>query len=81
MLRRTEDRGNRMEIKRRNERSSIAFAFGSSTPRMLEPVESLASYWGPRRYPPSTYTYLHLPTPTYLLAIHLLGYLLAYLLT
>jgi len=49
MLRRTEDRGNRMEMKRRNERGSMAFAFGSSTPRMLEPAESLTSYWGPRR--------------------------------
>lgn len=62
MLRRTEDRGNRMELKRRNERGSIAFAFGSSTPRMLEPVESLASYWGPRRYPQFTHLSIYYPT-------------------
>ena len=52
LLRRSEDRGAglRQELKRRNERSTIAFAFGSSTPRMLEPVESLSTYWGSRRY-------------------------------
>ncbi len=50
MLRRSEDRGIRQELKRRNERGSIAFAFGSSTPRMLEPVDSCSSYWGSRRY-------------------------------
>ncbi|XP_046447908.1 MAP7 domain-containing protein 1-like isoform X13 [Daphnia pulex] len=49
MLRRSEDRGIRQETKRRNERGSIAFAFGSSTPRMLEPVDSCSSYWGSRR--------------------------------
>ena len=42
----------RQEIKRRNEKGAIAFAFGSSTPRMLDPVETLStsSYWGARRY-------------------------------
>lgn len=51
MLRRSEDRGLRQELKRRNERSGIAFAFGSSTPRMLEPADTLSSsYWGSRRY-------------------------------
>ena len=50
MLRRSEDRGIRQELKRRNERGSIAFAFGSSTPRMLEPVDGCSTYWGSRRY-------------------------------
>lgn len=51
MLRRSEDRGMRQELKRRNDRSAIAFAFGSSTPRMLEPAETVSSaYWGSRRY-------------------------------
>jgi MAP7 domain-containing protein 1 len=51
---RPQDRGMRQELKRRNEKSAIAFAFGSSTPRMLDPVETLStsSYWGARRYFP-----------------------------
>jgi len=49
LLRRSEDRGVRQEIKKRNERGAIAFAFGSSTPRMLEPIEGPSSYWGARR--------------------------------
>lgn len=57
LLRRSEDRGIRQELKRRNERGSIAFAFGSSTPRMLEPVESL-SYWGSRRYVALLFSYI-----------------------
>lgn len=49
-----QERDARLETKRRNERSSISFAFGSSTPRLLDPVEvSLispsGSYWGHRR--------------------------------
>ena len=44
-----QDRGVRQDLKRRNERGSIAFAFGSSTPRMLDPVEGVA-YWGSRRW-------------------------------
>lgn len=49
-----QEREARLETKRRNERSSISFAFGSSTPRLLDPVEvSLispsGSYWGHRR--------------------------------
>ncbi|KAF2367412.1 Microtubule-associated protein 7 family [Trinorchestia longiramus] len=42
------DRDQRYETKRRNERSNIVFAFGSSTPRMLDPKEN-QSYWGTRR--------------------------------
>ena len=51
MLRRSEDRGLRLEQRRRQERGSIGFAFGSSTPRMLDPVDapSSSSYWGSRR--------------------------------
>ena len=49
-----QERDARLETKRRNERSSISFAFGSSTPRLLDPVEvgtlsSSGSYWGHRR--------------------------------
>lgn len=42
-----------METKKRHERGSIAFAFGSSTPRLLEPMDSgtvsPSQYWGHRR--------------------------------
>lgn len=51
ILRKNQERDARMDAKRRNERSSIVFAFGSSTPRCLETYDSMyASYWGPRRY-------------------------------
>ncbi|XP_018024370.1 MAP7 domain-containing protein 1 isoform X7 [Hyalella azteca] len=42
------ERDQRLETKRRNERSNIVFAFGSSTPRMLDPKET-SSFWGARR--------------------------------
>lgn len=45
-----QEREHRMESKRRNERSNIVFAFGSSTPRMLDPKDnSSSSYWTARR--------------------------------
>lgn len=49
ILRRNMEREVRIESKKRNERSSAVFAFGSSTPRMLEPVDSIGSFWGHRR--------------------------------
>ncbi|XP_054270004.1 ensconsin-like isoform X15 [Macrosteles quadrilineatus] len=49
ILRKNQEREIRMETKRRNERSSIVFAFGSSTPRMLEPADTGGSYWATRR--------------------------------
>jgi MAP7 domain-containing protein 1 len=47
ILRKNIERDQRLESKRRNERSSIGFAFGSSTPRMLD-TES-GSIWAHRR--------------------------------
>ncbi|XP_045114325.1 MAP7 domain-containing protein 1-like isoform X3 [Portunus trituberculatus] len=45
-----QEREQRLESKRRNERSNIVFAFGSSTPRMLDPKDnSNSSYWASRR--------------------------------
>ncbi|KAG8269120.1 hypothetical protein J6590_008368 [Homalodisca vitripennis] len=49
ILRKNQEREARIETKRRNERSSIVFAFGSSTPRMLEPADTGGSYWATRR--------------------------------
>ncbi|XP_050708656.1 uncharacterized protein LOC126992984 isoform X15 [Eriocheir sinensis] len=50
VIRKTAEREQRMETKRRNERSNIVFAFGSSTPRMLDPKDnSSSSYWTARR--------------------------------
>lgn len=50
----TQERDSRIETKRRSERSQIAFAFGSSTPRLLDPVDvgtmSNSSLWAHRRY-------------------------------
>ncbi|KAK6637101.1 hypothetical protein RUM43_010775 [Polyplax serrata] len=48
IVRKNQEREARLETKRRNERSSIVFAFGSSTPRLLETTDS-NSFWGPRR--------------------------------
>lgn len=45
-----QEREARIETKRRHDRSSIVFAFGSSTPRMLEPADTGGSYWASRRY-------------------------------
>ncbi|XP_073985677.1 uncharacterized protein isoform X40 [Rhodnius prolixus] len=49
ILRKNQEREARIESKRKNERSSIVFAFGSSTPRMLEPGDTGSSYWASRR--------------------------------
>ncbi|XP_042240091.1 LOW QUALITY PROTEIN: protein split ends-like [Homarus americanus] len=56
----TQERDHRMESKRRNERSNIVFAFGSSTPRMLDPKDSStnASYWSSRRATSTTNVHL-----------------------
>ncbi|CAG2065423.1 unnamed protein product, partial [Timema podura] len=43
------ERETRIDTKRKNERSSIVFAFGSSMPRMLEPADTGGSFWGTRR--------------------------------
>ncbi|XP_059621669.1 histone-lysine N-methyltransferase, H3 lysine-79 specific isoform X7 [Phlebotomus argentipes] len=53
LLRKNMEREARFESKRRNERSSIVFAFGSSTPRLLDPGEmgtvSPSQFWNHRR--------------------------------
>ncbi|XP_066247564.1 ensconsin isoform X2 [Euwallacea similis] len=49
IIRRNYEREARIESKRKNERSSIVFAFGSSTPRMLDPTDLSVSFWGQRR--------------------------------
>ncbi|KAL6426474.1 hypothetical protein ACFW04_009139 [Cataglyphis niger] len=50
ILRKNQEREARIEAKRKNERSHIVFAFGSSTPRMLEPADTGGStFWGTRR--------------------------------
>ncbi|KAJ4445809.1 hypothetical protein ANN_12494, partial [Periplaneta americana] len=49
ILRKNQEREARIDSKRKNERSSIVFAFGSSTPRMLEPADTGGSFWGTRR--------------------------------
>ncbi|KAK9889084.1 hypothetical protein WA026_004356 [Henosepilachna vigintioctopunctata] len=49
ILRRNQQRENRLETKKRNERSSMVFAFGSSTPRNLDPNDVAPSFWGHRR--------------------------------
>ncbi|KAJ8983318.1 hypothetical protein NQ317_010857 [Molorchus minor] len=49
ILRRNQEREHRIEARKRNERSNIVFAFGSSTPRMLDPTDMTVSYWGHRR--------------------------------
>uniref|UniRef100_A0A336LTN0 CSON004601 protein n=1 Tax=Culicoides sonorensis TaxID=179676 RepID=A0A336LTN0_CULSO len=54
ILRKDQERQARMETKRKNERSQIAFAFGSSTPRMIETVDCSgmsmsSSFWATRR--------------------------------
>uniref|UniRef100_A0A0A9YKK1 Reticulocyte-binding protein 2 a n=1 Tax=Lygus hesperus TaxID=30085 RepID=A0A0A9YKK1_LYGHE len=48
ILRKNQEREARIESKRKNERSSMVFAFGSSTPRMLEPSDAGTSYWATR---------------------------------
>ncbi|XP_074098947.1 uncharacterized protein LOC141527399 isoform X9 [Cotesia typhae] len=50
ILRKNQEREARIEAKKKNERSHIVFAFGSSTPRMLEPADTGgSSYWATRR--------------------------------
>lgn len=52
LIRKNNERLARLEAKRKNERSQIVFAFGSSTPRMLEPADTggmSSSFWGTRR--------------------------------
>lgn len=49
ILKRNMEREARIEAKKRNERSSMVFAFGSSTPRNLDPTDSTTSFWGQRR--------------------------------
>lgn len=51
ILQKNQERDQRMETKRRNERSSIQFAFGSSTPRMIDTTDSgmCSSFWANRR--------------------------------
>uniref|UniRef100_V5I933 Uncharacterized protein n=1 Tax=Anoplophora glabripennis TaxID=217634 RepID=V5I933_ANOGL len=49
ILRRNQEREQRIEAKKRNEKSNIVFAFGSSTPRMLDPTDLSVSFWGQRR--------------------------------
>uniref|UniRef100_A0A9I3MIL8 MAP7 domain-containing protein n=1 Tax=Anopheles merus TaxID=30066 RepID=A0A9I3MIL8_ANOME len=51
ILRKNQEREQRMETKRRNDRGSIQFAFGSSTPRMIDTSDSgmCSSFWAHRR--------------------------------
>ena len=50
IMKKHQERKARIETKAKNERSQIVFAFGSSTPRMLEPADTGGStYWGTRR--------------------------------
>lgn len=49
ILKKNQEREQRIEIKKRNERSNAVFAFGSSTPRNLEPVDPNVSFWGQRK--------------------------------
>ncbi|XP_011290640.1 histone-lysine N-methyltransferase, H3 lysine-79 specific isoform X6 [Musca domestica] len=52
ILRKNIERESRIEVKKR-ERNSIGYAFGSSTPRLLEPADfgmvSPSTFWGQRR--------------------------------
>ncbi|XP_044741351.1 ensconsin isoform X5 [Chrysoperla carnea] len=50
ILRKNQEREERLKSKQRNERCSPVFAFGSSTPRMLEPADTGgSSFWTNRR--------------------------------
>ncbi|XP_029043637.1 MAP7 domain-containing protein 1-like isoform X8 [Osmia bicornis bicornis] len=50
ILRKNQEREARIEKRKKNDRSHIVFAFGSSTPRMLEPADTGGStFWGTRR--------------------------------
>lgn len=56
LLQRERDRTERLE-RQRAARSAPrpAFAFGSSTPRLLEPVDSAGFFWAARRWDPQQY--------------------------
>ncbi|XP_077291028.1 MAP7 domain containing protein ensconsin isoform X2 [Arctopsyche grandis] len=49
IVRRNEEREARLEGRRRGNSSAGVFAFGSSTPRMLEPADTGGTFWGHRR--------------------------------
>lgn len=50
ILRKNQEREQRLETKKRNEKSQIMFAFGSSTPRMTEAEGGMSSsFWSHRR--------------------------------
>lgn len=49
IMKKSQDREQRIEIKKKNERSNAVFAFGSSTPRNLEPADLSVSFWGQRK--------------------------------
>nr|XP_023020037.1 ensconsin-like isoform X2 [Leptinotarsa decemlineata] len=49
IIKRNQEREHRLDTKKKHERSNIVFAFGSSTPRMLEPSDMTMSFWGHRR--------------------------------
>lgn len=63
-----QEREARIETKRKMERSSMVFAFGSSTPRMLEPPDSGSTYWASRRY---TFIFFSLSIGYYLCIVKL----------
>ena len=50
IIAKNKERDLRLSTQRKNSRSNIEFAFGSSAPRMMEPrVDSNNGYWGTRR--------------------------------
>merc|ERR1719208_553202 len=50
IIAKNKERDQRLQSQRKNSRSNIEFAFGSSAPRMMEPrVDSASGYWGTRR--------------------------------
>merc|ERR1719242_1779947 len=50
IIAKNKERDQRLISQRKNSRSNIEFAFGSSAPRMMEPrVDSASGYWGTRR--------------------------------
>jgi len=49
IIAKNKERDQRLQSQRKNSRSNIEFAFGSSAPRMMEPrVDSASGYWGTR---------------------------------
>merc|ERR550532_944057 len=58
IIAKNKERDQRLISQRKNSRSNIEFAFGSSAPRMMEPrVDSASGYWGTR----SARSSVHLP--------------------